>query len=381
MLLKFTVQNYKNFQNPLTIDFSEVGGYQFSSDCLNENTISKMLIYGKNATGKTNLGMAIIDIAISPFFSSRNIAENFINADSELDSAYFSYIFKFGKDIVEYSYEKYSSAKYKTEKFLINNLEIFNFDYINNIFMYKNLNEIAAETILVERFLQSKTEEDLSNEEIEPALSFLRWLFANAAFSSESLMNELRNFINKMRALSISVAQRNLIRRADPFFETLEGENLKKLETFLNDMGVECQLVTKKLPDGKRELYFKRKKLLPFFENASSGTLILFNIYRRILTTLQNMSFCYFDEFDAFFHYEMSEKFLKYFKENYPKCQIIFTTHNTNLMSNQLMRPDCLFILSSQGTLTPLNKATLRELREGHNLEKMYISGEFKNYE
>jgi len=381
MLLKFTVQNYKNFKNPLTIDFSDVGGYQFSSDCLNENTISKMLIYGKNATGKTNLGMAIIDIAISPFFSSRTIAENFINVDSELDSTLFSYVFKFGKDIIEYSYEKFSSIKYKTEKFLINNFEIFNFDYVNNIFEYKNLNKIAAETILVDRFLQSKTEEDLNNEEIEPALSFLRWLFANAAFSNESAMAELRNYINKMRALSISGVQRNIIRRADPFFETLEGENLNKLETFLNDMGVECQLVSKKLPDGKRELYFKRKKLLPFFENASSGTLILFNIYRRILTTLQNMSFCYFDEFDAFFHYEMSEKFLKYFKENYPNCQMIFTTHNTNLMSNQLMRPDCLFILSSQGTLTPLNKATLRELREGHNLEKMYISGEFKDYE
>ena len=45
------------------------------------------------------------------------------------------------------------------------------------------------------------------------------------------------------------------------------------------------------------------------------------------------------------------------------------------------MRPDCLFILSGDGRLTPLNEATARELREGHNLEKMYISGEFKNYE
>ena len=45
------------------------------------------------------------------------------------------------------------------------------------------------------------------------------------------------------------------------------------------------------------------------------------------------------------------------------------------------MRPDCLFILSSSGTLTSLCNATQRELREGHNLEKMYISGEFEKYE
>lgn len=32
-----------------------------------------------------------------------------------------------------------------------------------------------------------------------------------------------------------------------------------------------------------------------------------------------------------------------------------------------------------KGTLTALCNATERELREGHNLEKMYISGEFEN--
>lgn len=87
------------------------------------------------------------------------------------------------------------------------------------------------------------------------------------------------------------------------------------------------------------------------------------------------------DEFDAFYHYEMSEKVIKYLCYKYPSCQIIMTTHNTNLMTNRLMRPDCLLILSRDGMLTALNNATLRELREGHNLEKMYISGEFDAYE
>ena len=57
------------------------------------------------------------------------------------------------------------------------------------------------------------------------------------------------------------------------------------------------------------------------------------------------------------------------------------TSHNTNLMTNKMLRPDCLCLLSSKGTLTALCDATERELREGHNLEKMYISGEFEKYE
>ena len=62
-------------------------------------------------------------------------------------------------------------------------------------------------------------------------------------------------------------------------------------------------------------------------------------------------------------------------------CQMIMTSHNTNLMTNRLMRPDCMFILSRNGMLTALCNATTRELREGHNLEKMYIRWEFEKYE
>ena len=56
--------------------------------------------------------------------------------------------------------------------------------------------------------------------------------------------------------------------------------------------------------------------------------------------------------------------------------QVILTSHNTNLLSNRIMRPDCFFIMTQNG-LTSFVNATERELREGHNLEKLYMSGEF----
>lgn len=87
------------------------------------------------------------------------------------------------------------------------------------------------------------------------------------------------------------------------------------------------------------------------------------------------MTFLYLDEYDAFYHYELSEKIICLFKR-LSNCQTITTSHNTDLLTNKIMRPDCLFILT-KNRLTSLADATTRELREGHNLEKLYKSGEF----
>ena len=380
MIKQFIVENYKNFGAPLVINFDTIGGYQFNKECLCEDSIGKMLVYGRNGTGKTNLGHAIVDIARPSGFLIRNDKSNFLNADMEKEFASFSYTFQFGNDIIIYKYDKTSSANYKSEVLFLNGIEIFNFDYSNDLYVFDNLNEISAETIVLDRFIQSKKEAPMEDTNTEISLSFLRWLFSNVPFSNDSPIAEMRNFISKMRMFSTSTFVPMLFHN-DSFIDSLVGDNLAKFEAFLNEMGVVCKLQVKKLPDGQKELYFKHKKLVPFFENASSGTLVLYNLYRRVVSSTQSMSFCFFDEFDALFHYEMSERFLNYFKQNYPRCQMIFTTHNTNLMSNDVMRPDCLFILSQKGVITPLNKATPRELREGHNLEKMYISGEFDKYE
>jgi hypothetical protein len=56
--------------------------------------------------------------------------------------------------------------------------------------------------------------------------------------------------------------------------------------------------------------------------------------------------------------------------------QAVFTTHNSYLASNAVLRPDCYFVLAN-GKLTSFVDSTDRELREGHNLEKMLRNGEF----
>lgn len=365
MLKKFTVSNYKNFKDEISLDFSKIGEYSFNADCL-----SMRLIYGRNATGKTNFGRALLDIKILLYGMFRNDENSvLINADSQ-DTAKFIYEFQFGSDEVIYKYSRFANTELCDEELYINGEAIFKCDFKNSKFDFKGLSIISAETVNTNRYLKK---DEMDNEYVLP---FLRWLINNTAFSDDSVLIRLSKYVRKMDMITVG---HDLLYSNRNFLENLKNPvYLHNFEDFLNVMGIECKLVLQELPDGQAELYFSQNKLVPFYSTASSGTLALTSLYQKIVS---NCSLIYIDDFAAFYHYEMAEKLISFFKTKYPKCQLIMTSHNTNLMTNKIVRPDCLFILSSRGTLTALCDATERELREGHNLEKMYIRGEFEKYE
>ena len=380
MLKQFVVKNYKNFKNEIVINLEDTAGYQYNTDCLCNDMVGKGLIYGKNATGKTNLGSALVDI-YETLRGYRFPYEDgaFLNADSADSCAKFYYHFLFGDDDVIYEYEKETRRELVSERLIINDIDIFSCDFLEHNLVFDGLKYIKADTINYERYESSLISEDDTDGPLEKRIPFLRWLINNAAIEKDSVIMKLSNYVLKMIMVSNSVYRNRVIYNS--FAETLESsKGLKDFEMFLNSMGIECALELKRLPDDQCVLYFTHDRLVPFFETASSGTLMATQLYRR-LNFGKKPSFIYMDEFDAFYHYEMSNNIIKYLKSTYPQTQILLTSHNTNLISNKLVRPDCVFILSSEGKLTPLHKATQRELREGHNLEKMFISGEFSNYE
>ena len=96
----------------------------------------------------------------------------------------------------------------------------------------------------------------------------------------------------------------------------------------------------------------------------------LYNFYKRI----EDNSLLFIDEFDAFYHVNLAKRVVEeLLKLN---VQAILTTHDTTIMTNDLLRPDCYFVLS-EGKIKSLPDLTEKELRQAHNLEKMYRAGAF----
>ena len=207
-------------------------------------------------------------------------------------------------------------------------------------------------------------------------MSFIRFLANNSSLSHDNPIIEIYQFVSKMLWFKSIDGINNFIGfsvNGDDFLNYfIRNDLIEELNSFLQENGVDEKFVCEITPDNTKVLYFKHRTLLPYML-ASSGTKVLilfFYWYKQISLA----SFVFIDEFDAFYHFELAEKVLKLAMK--ASGQVLLTSHNTNLLSNKIMRPDCYFILTKD-RITSFANATARELREGHNLEKLFISGEF----
>lgn len=373
MLRKFEVKNYKNFKETISVDFTNVHDYRYNEYCVKNDLISKMIIYGKNAEGKSNLGSAIFDMindvqmGRNPYFY-RNDQRLYKNANAkDSDLVEFFYSFQFDDDIVNYEYKKKDAYNTVFERLSLNDQTVFYYDLENEEQDFSNLGVINANELNWEEFFESSNDD---TESTRPTA--LRYIIYNTVQKDGSIIYKLTQFIKGIRYTSSLNANMRFHFPFDEYFE--EQEELDKFEKFLNDYGVKCKLVMLDQPDGKKELYFDYAKPLHFASNLSSGTLALTRFYIQYLIR-SKPTFVFMDEFDAFYHYELSEKMVELLEKEFD-CQVVLTSHNTDLLSNSIMRPDCFMILSN-GKLTPICEATNRELRQGHNLEKLYKNGEF----
>ena len=145
-------------------------------------------------------------------------------------------------------------------------------------------------------------------------------------------------------------------------------------QKFLNDRDIKCELFSREI-NGQNKIFVKYKNgEADFYSVASTGTRALALFYYWLINA-EDASFIFMDEFDAYYHYELSKEIVDEIISR-TDVQILFTSHNTNLMNNDVFRPDCLFIIQNKG-IKAMCDLTEKELRKAHNLQKMYKAGAF----
>ncbi len=129
------------------------------------------------------------------------------------------------------------------------------------------------------------------------------------------------------------------------------------------------------------------KRKLSFDNVESDGTQKIFELAAPIFDTLNRGSILVIDELDAKMHPLISQQLVRLFtsEETNPNhAQLLFTTHDTNLLSAKLMRRDQIWFTEKDSTeatdlyrLTDIVFADGTKPRGDGNLEKNYIKGRY----
>jgi AAA15 family ATPase/GTPase len=363
MLRRFSVEGFKNFEKKISIDFDDVQDYKFHHECVTDGLLNTAIIYGKNAVGKSNFGLALFDIVSHLTINNvtPGLYDYYLNVNNKNGYASFEYEFQFGEDEILYGYNKTEKDVLSSEFLMINGTVMFH-NSGSDIWENNGLIELAPNL----------------NWKYDNEMSTLKYFLFNSSLDSNHPLSKLMKFLNTMlwfRSLDENRFIGYKEKSRDYFtFMIDKQEYINEFNALLRQSGVNDSVVAKKDTDGETRLYFDTKTPMPFMKVASSGTKALYTFYYWYKTA-SDVSFMYIDEFDAFYHYELSETIVSML-EKMGGFQKILTSHNTNLLSNRIMRPDCYLILTKD-RLISLANATERELREGHNLEKLYMSGEF----
>lgn len=366
MLKRFEVENFKSFKDRLILDLT-ARDYTFNKDIVKDGIVNKGLIYARSGVGKSNLGIALFDIVFHLTDKEKlpsKYLSNYLNWNSAKEYAEFKYVFQFDNDEITYIYHKKDPFNLIDENLFINDKLVLNYSYFN-----KDNN-----------FIDNEISQNLKVELNDNKLSVLKFIYRNTPTRPHSPFNKMMSFIDRMLWYcgtndknEYSGFTNGPLLMLDELYYC---NKLKDFENFLKENNIEYKLEWGST-NGLHELFalFQEKKKVPFLSIASAGTKSLFLYFYWKVIAFNKLSFLFIDDFDAFLNDETAENILINSNQN-SNFQSLLTTHNTYLMQNKLTRPDCCFIMNNN-KISSLTNLTQKEIREAHNLEKMYLNGAF----
>lgn len=365
MLIKFSVKNFRGFAEKIEWDLSHPSNYEFNTYAIKDGIIKNGIIYGPNGSGKSNFALALFDIEnhLSAKWKKTDYYTNFVYTGAPNSPVEFEYRFKFDDDIVDYRYSKNSIGLLLSESLFVNQKQVFRKDETTFVI---DESQFKIDASIKENFKQNVN-----------SVSVINFLTASFPLSQDHYIVKLVLFVNSMLwfknldsrefigletasfSLEEFIIQNHFVDDFNEFLTKVSEQNFKFVAPKEGDKNLYCEI---------------GGNTIPFLLMASTGTQALELLYVWI-KRMSAASFVFIDEFDAFYHFKLAFEVCKLlFNLN---CQVFTSSHNTYLMTNDLLRPDCNFILQNN-KIKPLQACTDKELRFGHNIEKLFRGGAFE---
>lgn len=409
MLHKFTFENVFSFKDEQELNLIATSKQErlfddkenYHTDPEGNKVLRSAVVYGANAGGKSNLAKAFNAFKILILTGSQNFEQvgyydmdvpsfqlNTESANSAcefelectLEGKWYRYGFRLAKTGLE---EEWLYTKEKKE------IKIFYRK--GQDFSINNKNKILKE-LVAKNMVHSKaflvTVGGQFNDSV--CSHFLSWIFYQINIISGNDEENYRKFTfsklmkdNDFRKKVVS-----LLKKAD--FGILDISLNKNIPQFINgpkrerDTVSVNEILSHRLVMDENGVTSVRD--FSFSEFESEGTKKLAYIAGPIFDTLERGCVLIIDELDSKLHPELTERIILMFHNNEinkNNAQLIFTTHNTNLLSSKIFRRDQIIFVEKdsfgQSELYPLSsfKSNGKSTRNDENYEINYLKGKY----
>lgn len=366
ILLRFSVSGYRGFCDRIELDLTDKRNYQFGKDCLRGEVLDKIIIVGGNGAGKTNFGYAMTDIVTTVTGFNRDIGQMnegcFINGCCEDRVAEFCYVFVHRGFRIEFTYTKNTPTSIVSERLVVDGVTAF----------YYSLHE-KGRSVFDTRLMGM---EWMDYSVLDGRTSIIRTIVKEAGCDADSAVGAIWSFASHAlfyRSMWKKDEHIGLMDSDDDVETYIIGNSLvDEFSSFLREAGLECGDIG---VSGRRLVIRTGDRSIPFIDAASRGTMIMCRLFCWIKRCRDLDALIFFDDFDDMFHYATARNTIRTIISS-NRSQCIFVTHNSGLITNDFLRPDCCFILED-GKLSSLASRTEKDIRKGHNLEKMLRDGVF----
>ena len=368
MLIKLTLNNFLSFSNKTEFDFTATKYSILSESNVCKSVLKGAMFIGPNASGKTN-ALKAIGLLIRLMKDRGENIKNYHCNFAKTRVTTIEYTFLINDKIVEYKIDYRFAGNSLTENLLIDGENV-----LNRVGSHGTLNVNGYNV----------EEDDLDNETL-----FLRTAsFNTGRFPQEPTLRKLVDYLLNSYYIDGYNRQAALGRTVSKF---AEENGVDKLNKYLNDFnfgfsveyGNQAEGENYKIVMGsdQKGIFFKRNSFpVPsIFYSESQGNQVFADMLPLLINTIEKPGMLIIDEFGNSFHNKLSEKIINYFMNNSFKSQFFITSHDTNLISNSVFRPDQINLITFEDSSgSRVKRVSTFKPREAQNLEKMYLGGMFE---